>query len=130
MTTIARRDWTEQSGGGEIVHKNDIYVVNGQLAVSSGLEAYKQVLAAAVLTVSGELPLDADAGVPYFGSVFLSAREVSIWEAAVRETALSLPFVSSIASFTYAIDPGKKTLSYVLVVETDAGTVAVNQGSI
>lgn len=127
MTTIARRDWTEGSGDNLVVHKNDIYAVNGQLAVASGLEAYAQALEAVVKTVYGELPLDVEAGIPYFSTVFLTPRETTSWAAAVRDAAKSLPFVVSVDSLDYALNPADGRLSYTLTVTTDAGSVSVSQ---
>lgn len=127
MTTIARRDWTERNGDDVVVHKNDIYAVSGQLAVASGQEAYAQILEAAVETVYGELPLDVEAGVPYFTTVFLSPREIAAWAAAVKDAAKALPFVVSVDSLDYKLNPADGKLSYTLTVTTDSGAVSVSQ---
>ena len=122
MKTIARRSWIDSN---RISHKNDIYLVNGQLALADGVSAYAQTIEAVVLTRRGELQLDTEAGIPYFETIFASRNAVGAWAAAVRAAVSALPFVDSILSFDYSFNHAAKTLDYTMRVATDLGvTVA------
>lgn len=109
---------------------HDIYLVNGQLAMAEGIEAYRQIIEAAILTQRGELQLDIDRGIPYFESVFDKPHYVYLWEASVRETINGFSFVKSVDSFTYDIDYKTHKLNYRIEVTTDIGSLALSSENI
>ena len=113
MKTIARNS------------KNDIYLSAGQLAIVSGKEAQAQIIDAIVKTQKGELIYNTERGIPYFESVFDSRKKIGIWASAVSKAISDCDFVSSIKSFTYAVDTNN-ILSYNIEVVTSLGTVVIN----
>lgn len=125
MRTLARRSWTETKPNGEVVvHKNDIYLASGHLAVASGLDACAQAIEAVVETVRGEMQLDLGKGVPYFSTVFESRQKMDEWAAAVRAAVSELAFVESIEDFTYSAQNG--VLTYRLSVVTTEGETTIS----
>lgn len=125
MTTIARADWVDEDGVG---HKNDIYLHGTQFAMSSGKEAYAQILESVIKTVKGELLLNRGFGIPYFRTVFNDNFHLESWAVAVREMVLSLDFIEAIDTFEYEYDFHKRKLTYVLkVTTTDDGQVEVSE---
>lgn len=101
---------------------NDIYLVNGDIALVTDKSAREQIIAAAIRTRRGELQLDLDRGIPYFETVFKSPSKdnLDIWEASVRDTITEFDFVSSIKNFTYEIDYERNILRYhATIVTTD-----------
>lgn len=101
---------------------------NGMLAFVSGKDAYANVIANAVRTLTGELQLDVKAGIPWLDSVFNEIGDTSLWEHKVREVVDEFPFVTSIESFTSEYNFSSKTLKYHLEVLTDEGIVEVSNG--
>lgn len=115
VKTVARR-------GAE----RDIYLVNGRLAMCEGLEAYRQILEAAIRTQRGELVLDVDRGIPYFETVFDRPQNVYLWADAVKKRTKQFPWVEEIVSFDYDIDHANHVLTYTMKVKTDIGTITLS----
>lgn len=101
---------------------------DGSLALATGKEAFSYIIADAVRTLTGELQLDVEAGIPWLDSVFNEIGDTSLWEHKVRETVDAFPFVTSIESFTSEYNFSSKTLKYHLEVLTDEGIVEVSNG--
>ena len=136
MSTVARFEWEDREYNpdtGEyetIVHKNDIRwdPENGGFAMCDGKEEYAQTIAAAILTVRGEIVTMQNYGIPYFTTVFTSRNLTPAWARAVRRIVLGLPFVRNIEEFTYEFDNKRKVLKYYLAVSTkDGETVELTQ---
>lgn len=121
MKTIAQRTWDDEKGR----HINDIYLLNGQIALCDGKERHAQVLASVIRTVRGELLLDAEEGLPYFATVF-GVRQEKIMADAIRTAAERLPFVTGVKEFSYKVDERTHVFSYSLTVSTREGDVTVN----
>lgn len=108
---------------------NDIGIdSDGVFAFVSGKEAHANVIANSVRTLTGELQLDVEAGIPWMDSVFNEIGDTSLWEHRVREVIESFPFVISIDEFTSEYNFSSKTLKYNLVVTTSDGTVEISNG--
>lgn len=104
---------------------NDLFLgADGQIAISSGREAYSQCAAALFRTIRGEHYLDVGLGVPHV-SMMSGASSGSEWRAAMRDAALSLPFVKSIRKFESKYVASTKTMEYSMTMETDIGSVTV-----
>lgn len=105
---------------------NDIYIdANGLLAISTGKQAYADIITDAIRTIRGELWSDTEFGVGYFGTVFARSNSISEWEQRVRSVIDAFDFVTSISSFDTKYEPTTHTLSFKIVIETDAGTAEV-----
>ena len=108
---------------------NDIYLVNGDLAVSSGKTAQGQIISAAIRTRRGELQLDTERGIPYFETVFESPSKdnIDLWESSVRDTIMGFNFVESIEKFDIQMDYERNVLRYSAKVKTvDGDILSVN----
>lgn len=125
-TTIARNNWID--GTDNVVHKNDIYLVDGQLAMATGKSCHAQVIEAVIKTLRGELQLDVEAGIQYFETIFNDSRSADIWARQVREAVEALDFVKHIDGFEYSYEFYNDKLKYVLVVTTDDGQITVSEG--
>lgn len=101
---------------------NDLHLdQNGQIAISSGRNAYGEIITAAIRTLVGELQLDIERGVPYLSTSF--GGNIAGWKASVRNIINRYDFVNSIESFNYTIDGN--VLNYKIVIDTDDGEVTV-----
>lgn len=104
---------------------NDLFLgADGQIAMASGREAYAQCAAALFRTIRGEHYLDVGLGVPHV-SMMSGASSGSEWRTAMKEAALSLPFVRSVRKFESKYVASKKAMEYSMTMETDAGSVTV-----
>ena len=102
-------------------------VTKRYLSFNDGKQAYADIIGDTIRTVSGELQLDVNRGVPYFETVFKSVNGIDIWKDDVRKIMNGLSFVKSIVSFDVSWDPVSRKLNYEMVVETDDGEVTVGQ---
>lgn len=105
---------------------NDIFLIGGQLAMSEGRAAYAVIIDSAIKTQRGELQLNVIEGIPYFETVFQSPVYAEQWKANVERRINSFPFVVSISSFEYEIDFRNHVLKYDVIIETDLGSIEVN----
>lgn len=103
----------------------DLYLDgSGNIALVSGLEAYAQIINAKMRTSLGELQLSMEKGVPYFQTVFSDKSMVPIWQNAVEEMLLKIPFVKEITLFDCKYEGD--VLKYTAEIRTDNGTVTIN----
>ena len=100
-------------------------VTKHYLSFDTGKQAYADIIGDTIRTVSGELQLDVNRGVPYFETVFKSANGIDIWKNDVRKRVLEFPFVKSIDSFD--VSYANRKLEYTMHLTTDAGDVTVTQ---
>ena len=124
---IARANWIDTSDPNQETreHKNDIWFEDGGFAMCSGKEAYAQTIEAVIKTVYGEIQVDREYGIPYFSTIWTSARAQDRWAIAVRSAVNELEFVESIDAFTYSLDPQTHVFNYSLTVTTTDGTTVV-----
>ena len=100
-------------------------VTKRYLSFNNGKQAYADIIGDTIRTVSGELQLDVNRGVPYFETVFKSVNGIDIWKNDVRKRVLEFPFVKSIDSFD--VSYANRRLEYTMRLTTDAGDVTVTQ---
>ncbi len=100
-------------------------VTKRYLSFNTGKQAYADIIGDTIRTVSGELQLDVNRGVPYFETVFKSVNGIDIWKDDVRKRILEFPFVKSIDSFD--VSYANRKLEYAMRLTTDAGNVTVTQ---
>jgi len=104
---------------------HDIVVQDGQFVLASGKETHGNILEDAVRTLTGELQLDEDRGIPYRTTVWRSSAFLQVWKNYVSDTVSSFPFVRSINLFDAEIKEDG-TLRYRLDVSTDEGAVVIS----
>ena len=112
------------------IHVNDIQVANGRLVTATGKEAYANIIECAVRTRLGELPLDAEQGIPYFETVFQTSRKTNEFAEYLRQRIAELYFVERVVSVKTEIDPKRNVLSYTAVVTTVDGDTFEAAGAI
>ena len=100
-------------------------VTKRYLSFNNGKQAYADIIGDTIRTVSGELQLDVNRGVPYFETVFKSVNGIDIWKNEVRKRVLEFPFVKSIDSFD--VSYANRKLEYTMRLTTDAGDVTVTR---
>ena len=100
-------------------------VTKRYLSFNTGKQAYADIIGDTIRTVSGELQLDVNRGVPYFETVFKSVNGIDIWKNDVRKRVLEFPFVKSIDSFD--VSYANRKLEYTMRLTTDAGDVTVTR---
>ena len=100
-------------------------VTKRYLSFNNGKQAFADIIGDAIRTVSGELQLDVNRGVPYFETVFKSVNGIDIWKNDVRKRVLEFQFVKSIDSFD--VSYANRRLEYTMRLTTDAGDVTVTQ---
>lgn len=101
MKTVSRNTWTDANG---VRHVNDIRIVNGSFDIVSGDMAKAQIIEAAVRTRIGEMALDNERGLPYFGTIFTSRVYADDLKEALKERIEELDFVSAVVSLDAQIE--------------------------
>lgn len=105
---------------------NDIFLTpSGDLALATDDVASMQTIRHAVLTNYGELPLDEQAGVPYFNTVFTDAPNLEAFRQEVQRAAEAVETVRSVEDFLMQVQ--NKTLKYQMRVKlTNGSEVTIN----
>ena len=110
---------------------NDLYLLNGRIAVVSEGEQVLQHVRTRLLTYQEEWFLDTRAGVPYFQEVLIKPANLSGTEALIKTEVLQTPGVASLSSFGLEFDPNTRTLTINFTALTTfgdvAGVVKINQ---
>lgn len=106
---------------------NDMYIgPDGNLVISTGLQAVLEVCAQKTKTILGELVLNVDQGIPYFQSVFSGTQNLQQFAAYLRSTILVVPGVTGINSLNFS--KVGDTLIYVIEINTIYGNGTVTDG--
>lgn len=104
---------------------NDIYIDKvGNLVISQNKEALGQVCLTAIRTIREELPLDTNAGIPYFQILYSSKSNLDLFRFYMQKTVLNIDNVSSIKSLKFVTNENQ--LTYNMIVKSDFGEVAIN----
>ena len=86
----------------------------------------------------GELQFNTDDGIPYFATIFNNAPNLRMFEAFLRDRALSIPGIESVGAFSYTVaetpveysDSGRafneSRLNYRLQLNSDIGVITVD----
>lgn len=98
---------------------------NGLLSVSEGHAAQSEIVGCVLRTLLGEVQLNPSIGVDYMGTVFKSATRIGIWKHYAIEAVKRLPFTRSVISLDASWNPSSRTMDFVMVIDTDDGTVEV-----
>ncbi len=107
-----------------INEKNDIFLdASGSLAFSQGKQARADIATNKTRTIYGEVPLSAQAGIPFFDVVF-NKFDPKLFEQFLRQTLLEVPGAQKVTQYEYQIENG--VLTYSAVLTTEDGEVTVN----
>lgn len=99
---------------------SDIFLTpDGQLAMCDGKTCQAQVIEAAIRTVTGELQLDVEQGIPYFDTVFLRASLEEDWADEVTRRILEFSWVTGIPKFEHEFNSVENILKYSIEIDTE-----------
>lgn len=105
--------------------KNDLVIgLDGNLTISSGLQAVLQACATAAKAQLGEMVLALNRGVPNFQTIWSSRRNVAQFEAYLRATLENVDGVKKVNQLT--VTANESVLNYSALIETEYGAGAVN----
>lgn len=79
----------------------DIKVTDGDVTLTSGIEAIRQHVEIRLRSFAGEWFLDERIGVPYFGNVFRKNPDLTVLNAIFTKAILDTPGVNSLQSLTF-----------------------------
>lgn len=105
---------------------NDIFMTARGLAIAKDAACRCVIVDSIVSTQKGELQLDENRGIDYFGTVFESPKYISIWAAQVKKAINDLSWVTGIQEFDYEFKRDTQTVTWTAVINTAYGdTVTV-----
>lgn len=103
---------------------NDLFIgADGNLSVSSGLQAVLHAAQQAAQAQLGEMVFAVDQGIPNFQTVWNGAPNIAQFEAALRRTLLSVPGVKGVLALNVTV--GDNRLNYQATIQTEFGTGAI-----
>lgn len=106
---------------------NDLYVgLDGNLAMSNGIEAVKFLCETACKAQKGEMPLNVDGGIPNFQVVWVGVPNLLQFEAAIRATIQQVSGVNQVLNYKSSVIDGN--LVYQVKILTNFGSAVVNGG--
>ena len=105
-------------------NSNDIYLLNGRIAVIEDGEQVLQHVRTRLLTYQEEWFLDTRAGVPYFQAILVKPANLSRTEALIKTEILQTPDVAGLSSFGLEFDSNTRTLSINFTAQTTFGDVS------
>lgn len=103
---------------------NDIAILNGGMALSSGIDAVLLVARHCAQAILGEMVFAANQGMPYFETVWVGAPTTAPFEAAFRERILQITGVTGID----ALETWQEgdVMRYTATISTEFGTGEVS----
>lgn len=117
------------------VAPNDLYVVNGNIALSYDLQATLEQCAEAARTLLGECIFDLNIGIPYQQVVWIGVPNINQFTTSLRTAFLGVPGVVEVVSIivgqTQAVSPtitsqSADMLTYTAIIRTTYGTGTIN----
>ncbi len=104
---------------------NDIYLgTDGNLSVSTGLQACLESCRRAAQVRLGELPYAQSRGAPFFQ--IMEDKNLSLYEMYITNMARSVPGVTGVESVEFSID--EDNLNYTATINTIYGTGTISNG--
>ena len=103
---------------------NDIYAVNGRLAMKTGIEACAQACTHAMKALRGEMQYSIDTGMPYFTVAWSGSPNMLAFEAAARATLKAVRDVLAVTAFSAQVS--NNTLVYTATISTVYGATVIN----
>jgi hypothetical protein len=101
---------------------------NWDLELLTGLEYYAQKIKIKLLFYLGEWFLDTSLGVDWFGVVLVKSPNLITIDNLLKITVTEEPFVIKIDKWKTTFDKPNRVLTIVAQIETDEGTLEINEG--
>lgn len=106
----------------------DFAIVNGDLVLTSGLDAIRQSLMIRLEFFQGEWFLDITAGLPYLQEILgVKNPNPNVLDAVFRKAILATPGITSINTLTITLDRATRRATVALSVNTDLGLLDLTQ---
>lgn len=99
---------------------------DGNLVISTGLQAIIEVCAQKTKTILGELVFNTDQGIPYFQSVFSGTQNLQQFASSLRSAILVVSGVTGINSLSFS--QNGDVLIYTIEINTIYGSGTVTNG--
>lgn len=110
---------------------NDLYLLNGRIAVIQDGEEVLQHVRTRLLTYQAEWFLDTTAGVPYLQRILIKPANLSATESLIKSEILQTPGVDSLSTFGLEFNKTTRTLNINFTAQTTfgdvSGTLKMNQ---
>ena len=105
------------------IQNGDIAIGGGGFKIAYGRDNFLVQIHSAIKTIKGEVLLNPDEGIDYFGTIFNNNAVLGpqVWAERVLRRLKEFPFVESILKFDYKYDKG--VLTYELNVKTIDGEI-------
>lgn len=104
---------------------NDLFIGrDGNLSISTGIEAVKQACQQAASTQRGQMVLRTDQGIPNFQVIWVGVPNIAQFTASIRQALLSVTDVTSVESLD--VTQNGDVLEYIAVIDTVYGQGTVN----
>ena len=103
---------------------NDLYLLNGQIAVIQDGNEVLQNVRTRLLTYQAEWFLDTTAGVPYLQSILIKPANLSATESLIKSEILQTPGVEGLSSFGLEFNKTTRTLNINFTARTTFGDVS------
>ena len=105
---------------------NDLYLVNGNIAMGEDKEAVAQIVNNVLRTQKGELSYYIERGIPYLETVLGDNPDVNLWASYMISAIKGLSYVDRIISFVPQIDNDTNTLKFISRISTIYGDININ----
>jgi hypothetical protein len=102
---------------------NDLVVENGNLVLTSGVEAVRQHLSCKLKTFLGEWFLDGSKGVPYYEDIFKKNFNPITVDGIFKEQILSTPGIIELLDFDMDIDVTTRSLTIIVKARSQEGII-------
>ena len=103
---------------------NDLYLLEGRIAVIQDGEEVLQHVRTRLLTYQAEWFLDTTAGIPYLQSILIKPANLSATESIIKSEILQTPGVEGLSSFGLEFNKTTRTLSINFTAQTTYGNVS------
>ena len=105
---------------------NDIYILDGELPLVTGLEETRQLTGQVLGSSLGDWFLDLDIGLPYYQTIFQKATSISDIEGIFLDRITSIPSILSLSKFDIEYEPKTRLINITFTAKTTDGILIFN----
>ncbi len=105
---------------------NDIYTVDGDLPLVTGIEEIRQMTGQMLRSFQGDWFLDLELGMPFFQTIFKKATSISDIEGIYLDRISAIPGILDITKFDLEYTKGSREINIVFTAITTDGILNFN----
>lgn len=109
---------------------NDIYLVDGHIAMAQDKQAVAQIVDNVLRTQRGELSYDVERGIPYLETVLGDNPDVDLWSSYMLGALNGISYINKVISFVPQVDNQTNTLTFISRLSTIYGDITINDNTI